>query len=519
MLYLELGVLAFIVILQVRNFYRTNQDIAELALLFPEIKYNKDEHLSIADFNGNAVEQLRIDVNVHPDFKQLIADTNAYLLNNKGAVDFNILKNIADRTAAVKENQITNTVSIPLYLGLIGTFCGVILGLINIILFKGDITQEGAMETAINGLLTGVSVAMIVSLVGLSLTTWNNAVAFKSSVRIRDLNRNDYYTFLQRDLLHRLDNNLHTILDMLKGNIADFNSQFGENLKKFDDTFGNNISNLKEAVTSMSTQIDTVKENTGLQIGLLSELKRINYDQMVQDNTKLFQKMKEAGPMLDAFVKEHQSFNQNLQSANGLTMNINNIFERITQFENNINVVGTEIAMSKMLGADVLNHINDQLKAINYNDQLIGQYAAVTNDEFKQYLENAHTRIKEIKRKIEKELEGAYDLNGLSANLQNLAFLKSINDNLEEMKRGGGMIASNPVETDIKAPKTEAPTPAAPVAFPTGEIVLPPPPQPRPPYIPPPSPAPDDIGFQTGDVKTPDPEQTKGFWKKFFGRN
>jgi hypothetical protein len=69
-----------------------------------------------------------------PTFIKIVTDTNEYLLNNKGAAaDFNILKDISERNADAGDEQIQAQLSTPLYLGLLGTFLGAILGLFSII--------------------------------------------------------------------------------------------------------------------------------------------------------------------------------------------------------------------------------------------------------------------------------------------------------------------------------------------------------------------------------------------------
>jgi hypothetical protein len=67
-------------------------------------------------------------------FVKIVTDTNEYLLNNRGAAaDFDILKDISERHAEAGDEQIQAQLSTPLYLGLLGTFLGAILGLFSII--------------------------------------------------------------------------------------------------------------------------------------------------------------------------------------------------------------------------------------------------------------------------------------------------------------------------------------------------------------------------------------------------
>ena len=65
-----------------------------------------------------------------PEFGEVITDTNDYLQANKGAAaDFNALRDISEREAELLDAEIEAQISTPLYLGLLGTFGGAILGL------------------------------------------------------------------------------------------------------------------------------------------------------------------------------------------------------------------------------------------------------------------------------------------------------------------------------------------------------------------------------------------------------
>ena len=64
------------------------------------------------------------------ELKKNIQSINSYLKNNKGsAADFNIIKDITERHIDTIVNGINSTVSAPLFLGLAGTFFGIIYGL------------------------------------------------------------------------------------------------------------------------------------------------------------------------------------------------------------------------------------------------------------------------------------------------------------------------------------------------------------------------------------------------------
>lgn len=431
MIYLELSALFLIVILQVRYFNRSLTEIKELKGLFPTIPLT-EEHVCIDESTGS--EQIIVDEHRNASFHNILRATNQYLKRNKGSADYNIIKDIADRTTDAQEEKIASEISVPLYLGLMGTFAGVILGLLSLVIDGGFDMTTNKNDERVQGLLTGVIVAMVVSLLGLILTTFNNSINFKKAITFRNISRNDYYNFLQTELLPHLGNNIFNALDQLKVNISDFNVKFAKNLDLFDGSFNDNIKHLKETVGGMTLQIGVVNENTKVQLEFLHELRKIGYNRMAEANIKVLDKLKETGPILIQFIKEQQNLNKNMEVANQLASNINQLFDRVNTFENSINDLGRDIQQSDMLGAEVINVVRKHLNVIDERERLINDYAARTNNEVEQYLSNNYERILELKRKIESDFQRAFDFDSEGNVLQNLLHLASINDNILGLK-------------------------------------------------------------------------------------
>ena len=112
---------------------------------------------------------------------------NTYLINNYGAaVNFSIIKDIVDREIEVKDEDITQSVTLPLYLGLAATMIGIIFGLFSMPDLDGDGFSNG-----VNALIGGVKIAMIGSLSGLACTTYLSSFAYKNSKRIVQKDKNE----------------------------------------------------------------------------------------------------------------------------------------------------------------------------------------------------------------------------------------------------------------------------------------------------------------------------------------
>lgn len=429
MIYIEGISLIIILFLQFRSYNKSLLEIHELSKLFPSSELGEDD-IRLMEVNGNLVEQLDVGYN-HFTFRMIIDATNTYLSKNKGSADFNIIKNIADRTAESQENKVSSSLSIPLYLGLMGTFIGVILGLTSIAVSGFNLDNT---DVIIQELISGVVLAMIVSFIGLALTTNLNARIFKNAVVLRDICRNRYLNFLQAELLPNLDNNLYSALDQFRANMADFNDKFGKNLNLFDQAFNDNIKNLKETVVGMSTQIEVVNKNTSVQLEFLVELKNIGYNRMAEANMRVFDKIKEVGPTLVTFITEQQKLTKNMEQANAFSQQISGLMDRVSSFEKGVSNLGRDLQQSDLLGGELIGVVKKHLTAIEEKEYLINDYAARSSNEVEGYLKGALERIQLLKNRIEIDFEKAFDFDAENNLMQNLKHLKLIGENTTGLK-------------------------------------------------------------------------------------
>src|SRR5689334_18030844 len=181
----EVLLVALLVAIQFFSFNRNKAKIDTLESLYPQT------NLRISHQFSDDVDVIEPANGFSKGFLHIVAATNLYLQKNKGAAaDFNILRDISERESETLESEIDSTIAMPLYIGLMGTFLGVIIGLVKLAFFEG-ITDE-----SIQSFLGGVLIGMTASAVGLLLTTLGNYFLKQAKLQ-RDRNKNDYYTFLQ----------------------------------------------------------------------------------------------------------------------------------------------------------------------------------------------------------------------------------------------------------------------------------------------------------------------------------
>ena len=254
-------------------------------------------------------------------FKDVVKETNAYLCKNVGtSADFTIIQEICERKIESLEAQITNTVNVPLYLGLAGTFIGIITGLAGIAFNVNELFNAGEMS-ALRNLLIGVVIAMIASFVGLFLMIINSSINYKKALSECDCNKNGYYDFIRRELMPVLSNSMASSLNSLKGVLGEFIGKFGHNL----DAYANSA--------------ELLNDNIEKQHLLLVEINRMNQTEVATQIAETFNTLKEASESLETFNDYQDSLNKTIQEVNTAVSKIDTIVKTFEDFAKSLKVV------------------------------------------------------------------------------------------------------------------------------------------------------------------------------------
>lgn len=254
-------------------------------------------------------------------FKDVVFETNAYLCKNVGtSAEFSIIQDICERKIESLETQISNTVNVPLYLGLAGTFIGIITGLIGIVINIDKLFVAG--ETAPIGiLLVGVVIAMSASFVGLFLMIQNSSVNYKKALVECDKNKNGYYDFVRRELMPVLSNSMASSLNSLKSVLGEFIGKFGHNLDAY------------------ASSAELLNENIEKQHLLLVEINRMDQTKVATHIAEIFNTLKESSEALTAFHDYQNSLNTTIEDVNTAVSRIDTIVDKFDDFANSLKVV------------------------------------------------------------------------------------------------------------------------------------------------------------------------------------
>lgn len=284
-------------------------------------KDGSDEQDATSNAEYTNVELIGVNGKSSKLFKDVLIDTNSYLCKNVGtSADYTLLQDICERKIDSLETQISNNINTPLYLGLAGTFVGIIFGLGGLICNISDLFASRDMSPLRN-LMIGVIVAMSASLIGLGLMIYNSSVNYKKALAICNQDKNKYYDFVRRELMPVLSTSMASSLNSLKGVLGEFIGKFGHNL----DAYNNSA--------------EMLNDNIEKQHLLLVEINKMDQAKMATQIAETFSQLKDASSSLNVFQSYQRDLTETLKGVDASVSKIDAIINSFDNFAKALNVV------------------------------------------------------------------------------------------------------------------------------------------------------------------------------------
>ena len=288
---IEIVIVGIIILGQFWVFFRNLQAIGRLGKIFPGAKFLAVQEEAQVDLQATdtvLVPQLQESGRFSIEFREILQMTNDYLRRNKGASQGERLQEIAERKSLSLEDSIETNIPLPLYIGLLATFTGVIIGLI-------QIAMDGVSDAAIQSFIGGVVIGMIGSAIGLALTVRSNQ-AFKEKKEDRDEGMEGYFQFLRTQVIHPEAAPVQGSVKGLRDSLAAFQDGFAKYQHQMNESLGDTLRLFRE-LKDVFKQIRSVEQ----------ELKGIST--FIQTNDDLIQKQ---ARYLDSYVEKAEKYTQKL---------------------------------------------------------------------------------------------------------------------------------------------------------------------------------------------------------------
>ncbi len=270
-----------------------------------------------------------------PLLSKVVGTINNYLKKNKGgAADFHLVKDIVERHTDSIDEEINHKLPVPIYLGLMGTVLGIIIGLFSLKFQFDPATNSLNGELFVNsvsGLIKGVKLAMICSFVGLLLTTLLSSWRYMGAKSKLEAQKNAFYDFIQTRLLPQMTKDAASTILALQSNLEKFNTSFEENIKDF----GGIMDDIHTAFDS--------------QVELQKELKKMDLTQVAHLNANVLVQLRNSMTEFEKFTQYLSQMNNFVRSTAKLTDSINDQLQRTKAVETIANGMQDNIQKNQLV--------------------------------------------------------------------------------------------------------------------------------------------------------------------------
>lgn len=259
---------------------------------------------------------------------------NTYLLNNYGAaVNFSIIKDLVEREVETRDEEISQSVPVPLYLGLAATMVGIIFGLLAMPDINGNNFSGG-----INSLIDGVKLAMAASLSGLLCTTLLSSVVYKRAKADVLRRMNTQLSYLQAKLLPELIRAEDTGVSGLKASLDHFSREAA-----------GIVDRVQEAVAQTVRTLAWQNE-------IISRIEQMDMTRVSKANLEFFGR-------LESNLEALRNFSQYLESLEAIAGHLSQFAERTRQIDALAGKMGANLEESRELTRFLTAHFDRMEKA------------------------------------------------------------------------------------------------------------------------------------------------------------
>lgn len=357
-------------------------------------------------------------------FEKIRGAINNYLIRNRGAAsDFNLIKDVVERNTNALEEDINLSVSVPLYLGLMGTMMGIVIGLFSmpdigeVISAAPTLGDDGQLNEGINMLISGVRIAMIASFAGLFLTVLNSGWFFRVARRHVEARKNDLYTFVQIELLPIINQGLASTLDSLQRNLMRFNHEFKTNLDGLKTIFDSNT----EAVHSQKELLDAIAE--------------AKISEMAKYNVKVLNKLEGSVGQLERFQDYLVHVNLLVAGTQEIVSGVNGFLARTEEVKMIAGSIDQRLDQSGRLLEFLAAHFNKLEDHKAFTEKAVVDVGHAISGTFDELNERIGKSSDAVKQYMVDELDALKTaLSSSRTNLSNLDYLEALAKDVSQMK-------------------------------------------------------------------------------------
>ena len=345
---------------------------------------------------------------------------------------------------AIEHAAIANA-TLPLYIGLMGTFIGVIIGLLS---FVGGASLSGEPDAFtdpghLRHFVGGVLIAMIGSFCGLLLSVIGRSIFLHHAQAGNDRKKQSYFSLLQTQLLPVVGQDVSSALYSLQDNLRKFNVDFSSNLTSF------------KGVMGVATQTLTQQRQ------LIEMLNSTNIRRIIEANADMLRKSESISESLLGFVQSTNDLRNRLDSTGQLIDKFNALLDRFGKFEHSVNSLGEKIALDQSVVVSTVQLIREQIVSLRSGTDVIREFVTTEDTDIRRYIEAqrqklhdlidaSRQQLDDLSQQISRSIADIFGGVNSSLLVDGVTRLKVIDEQLQRVNTTVGQMQQSNDERDVR---------------------------------------------------------------------
>ncbi len=346
-----------------------------------------------------------------PHLREVISETNRYLQANDGATaDFNLLSDICESKILAVEKKAELNLPLPLFLGLMGTFLGVIIG-IGFIFFKGQSFDFEVIQKFLGGIL----IAMTGSFCGLLLTTFNTHWNFKKAKDLTEIRKFNYLNFVRATLLPHLNESMSDSFMQLRNTLYHFNHDFKQNVTEFHDT------------------IQQVTAHANTQREFINEINKVGLQQITESNIRILSEFTRASNEVSKVSNFLSEVSQSYNNLSQVLEYTKGIFSRFNRLDEMINSLSASYSDNIKFLESTVRVLDQNYSALNNVSSIVKQNVQASTESIKDFVDEEKNKIDLLVQSLREKLISAFDENAKNMITQELGKIEEMKDSIRSL--------------------------------------------------------------------------------------
>lgn len=348
---------------------------------------------------GEGTELAFIDTNAPKNYilDQILLSINAYLFKSRGtAIDFVLIQNIVERKSTVYRQGILYRSFFPFYIGVIAFVLGIGIGIFFLPELPDELITDAIFRSMIALFLTSAKIATIPLLTGLLLTMILVAFLYPSARFYLARQKNEFYNFVQAELLPILFQDTTHGLHMLQVSLNTFQRNFMDSIASLSELMNKN----HEALIAQEKTIAAIKE--------------IDVMRLAQANLEMFRELGKSADELQKFTQYLSSMDHFIANTASLNEKINEWLGRTQELQRIVHSIEESMQNNERLQAFIQSHFSELEKRgqlINNTVIKVDHILDKSLNELMEHTQNKIRAIRELTVREEDQLMKAFDDN------------------------------------------------------------------------------------------------------------